>query len=83
MGCPERDFNQIQDAMESRYTDFLLCCGDEEQKISRRKACELLGMRKFLSGIWRSAFHSTAVQLIDDINEEKGFVFFDSGKLLR
>lgn len=82
-GHSEEDLEQIQEALDSRYTKYEYCCGGSEKKISRQKACELLGIREFLSGISRSAFHWSAVRYIDDNCEEKGYIYFDSSNLFK
>ena len=53
---------------------------DGEKRISADKAFEILGERKFLSGISRSAFHYTSARKSED---EKYTVHFDSSKLFR
>lgn len=50
------------------------------RRISRKKAIELLGEKKFLSGLDRSAFHWTSCR---DVVGENECVFFDSSKLFK
>lgn len=80
-GFPERDFSQIQEAM-GRKTKLTLSHRWQEvpdRKISHKKARELLGDEKYLSGIGRSAFHWTSVRDVDD----QYFVYFDSSALFK
>ncbi len=68
MGVPERDFEQIQRAM--RCTTYKLY-NDEHghsggEKISAEEAVKLLGERKYMSGLARSAFHYDAWRLTED-----------------
>ena len=77
-GYPDEDFPQIELAMQARYTKYKL----ENKAISRERALDLLGRRKYLSGIARSAFHYTAARTIGD-DEESGVVFFDSSRLFK
>ena len=82
MGYTEKDFAQIEGVMSGRNTTYTL--GDKsgnEKRISREQALELLGMRKFLAGISRSAFHWDATQDIDEGGTT--FVGFDSSKYLK
>lgn len=83
LGHSEEDLEQIQKAMDSRCTKYEYCHNGSEKSISREKAYELLGMRKFLSGISRSAFCWSAVRYIDDNCEEKGYIYFDSSNLFK
>ena len=74
-GYSERDFPQIEEALQKSKTKYKL----ESAQISRDKAISLLGREQFLSGISRSAFHHTAVRQTADGR----FVFFDSSNLFR
>lgn len=82
-GHSEEDLEKIQKAMDSRCTKYEYCHNGSEKSISREKAYELLGMRKFLSGISRSAFHLSAIRFVDDNREENGYVYFDSSALFK
>ena len=54
---------------------------DKEDKcISRKKAIEILGREKWLSGMSRSSFHWSAVRINEDTNEE---VYFDSSAFFK
>lgn len=82
----EKTLKIIEDA--TREVDFLRTAKNlrvaEKNKINgmritREKVIELLGRRQYLSGIARSAFHSTAVRE----TENGEFVHFDSSKLFK
>lgn len=75
IGVREEDFAQIQEVMQVRYTSYEL----NGEKISRDKAIEILGRKKFLAGLSRSAFHYTAVSIADSGER----VYFDSSKYFR
>lgn len=72
-GYPDKDFPQIEEAMQKSKTKYSHCC----KQISREEAICLLGIRKYLAGLSRSAFHRTATQEVGDGT----FVYFDSGRL--
>lgn len=75
-GYPDEDIPQIEKAIsKTKYYD----CDNlgHEKRISIKKAKELLGIEKFLSGVARSAFHFTSFR---DYNDTHG-VFFDSHEL--
>lgn len=74
-GHPKEDFPQIEEALQKRITKYELC----GKKITREEAISILGRKKFLSGISRSAFHYTATQILDDGR----VVYFDSSNLFR
>ena len=75
LNVPEDDFDQIQDATKKRFTTYEI----DGRRISIEKAIELLGMKNYLSGIARSAFHMTAVRLVGDGRT----VLFDSHNLFK
>ena len=77
-GYADEDFPQIELAMQARYTKYKL----GNTAISRERALGLLGRRKYLSGIARSAFHYTAARIVGD-DEESGVVYFDSSRLFK
>ena len=77
-GYADENFPQIELAMQTRYTKYKL----GNTAISRERALGLLGRRKYLSGIARSAFHYTAARTIEE-SEESGVVCFDSSRLFR
>lgn len=72
-GYHDGDFAQIEEAMQKSKTKYSHYC----KLISREEAIRLLGRRKYLAGLCRSAFHRTAVQDVGDGT----FVHFDSGRL--
>ena len=78
----ERDIAQVEEAItKTKYTFY---ANDAQPKvISASKAIELLGNSNFLSGLDRSAFHWSAVRYIDDSDESKGYVYFDSSALFK
>ena len=78
LGYPDKDFPQIESAMQVRCTKYEL----GSKAISRDRAIALLGRRKYLAGLSRSAFHYTAAQLIGE-NEKDGIVYFDSSRLFK
>lgn len=81
MGCLEEDFKQIEDSMKSRNTQYKVFgpgCSIPIV-ITRETAIRILGRRKWLSGLARSAFHYTAVRDSDDGRK----VFFDSSRMHR
>lgn len=71
-GISENDFPQIEAASTGRNTTYTV----DNQRISRNKAIALLGRKRFLFGLARSAFHWSACQTTPDGRE----VSFDSGK---
>nr|WP_325237735.1 hypothetical protein [uncultured Oscillibacter sp.] len=74
-GFKDQDFGQIEEALRADKTSYEL----ENCRISRKQAIEVLGMRKFLSGIARSAFHWSAARETSDGK----VVYFDSRKLFK
>lgn len=83
MGTPETDFARIEDALNAYCTKYMYYVNKTGRTISKEKAIKLLGERKFISGISRSAFHWSAVRYIDDNCEEKGYIYFDSSNLFK
>lgn len=78
MGYPESDFKQIEEA--TTKTTYSLYIGEYFQnRVGLKKAIELLGIKDFLSGIARSAFHWSACREVD--NEQ--YILFDSSELFR
>lgn len=63
-GYTERDFKQIEEAMQKSKTKYEAknIQTGELRKISREEAIEILGRETWLSGISRSAFHWTATR---------------------
>lgn len=70
-GYVKEDFRQIEKATTKTIYEL------NDKKISCKKALEVLGREKYLSGISRSAFHYTAVRYNDNGDE----VYFNSSKL--
>lgn len=78
MGCSEDDFEQIEDSMKSRNTQYEVYIRNNDSiPIARKTAIRILGRRTWLSGLARSAFHSTAVRETEDGHK----VFFDSSQM--
>ena len=75
-GHEERDLPQIEEALRADKTTYQL----GSKFISRQKAIELLGMRTFLSGIARSAFHWSAARETAGGGE---VIHFDSSRLFK
>ena len=74
-GYEKQDLPQIEEALKGRITVYKL----DNRPISREKVIEILGMRDFLSGIARSAFHWTAARE----TAEGQVVLFDSRRLFK
>ena len=76
----EEDLRQIEDAAD--VTTYTLFKGDKEEgRISRKKAIELCGREKWLSGLSRAAFHWTAMREVK--GKEGQYVDFDARRLFR
>ena len=74
-GYHTKDFPQIEAALQARNTKYTM----DGQTISQATAIAVLGREQFLSGISRSAFHTTAAR-----EKENGkTVFFDSSHLFK
>lgn len=77
-GHPEKDFHQIEEAMQKSKTKYKL----GSTPISCEKAIDLLGRERYLSGIARSAFHFSAAREVP--NSMSGeIVYFDSSRLFK
>jgi hypothetical protein len=78
-GYPKTDLKQIEDALsKTDFEQYWTEIDKEDEKITIEKAIEILGEELFLSGICRSAFHSSATR------EKKGIkVYFNSSRLFR
>ena len=70
-GNREEDLKQIEEATTKTVYKM------NDKRISRKRAIEILGREKYLSGISRSAFHWSVVRE----NEKGEEVYFDSSKL--
>lgn len=62
IGVPNSDFQQIEDAMDIKYTSYKIYnpYHIKYDKISRSQAIKILGREIYLSGLSRSAFHFTS-----------------------
>lgn len=81
IGVSDDDFKQMEYA--ARYTRCeMFDLADESivTKITHKKAIELLGREKFLSGLHRSVFHNSAVRYTPD---DKTAICFDSSKYFK
>jgi len=72
-GFKDEDMNQIERATIKTVYEM------NGEKISQKKALEILGRKEYLSGISRSAFHWSAGR----DNEKGETVSFDSSKLFK
>lgn len=75
LGHKECDLAQIEAALCRNITTYSL----SGKQITRDEAVHLLGREKYLTGICRSAFHSSAVQYA----EGGQAVYFDSSKMFK
>lgn len=74
LGVQEEDFDQIEQATKvTTYYEL------KDKKIGIKKAIELLGIREYLSGISRSAFHFTACRY----TKHGQCIYFDSSRLFK
>lgn len=91
LGYPEADIPQIEAAMRKDMTAYSvrpLETGPHQEtaeagpcrRVSREEAIALLGKRRYLAGLGRSAFHWSAAQHTEDGKAE---VYFDSGRLFK
>ena len=81
-GHPEKDMWQLEEATKNGNTVYTLRSNDHSVKtrrISTKECIELLGIRGFLSGISRAAFHWTSSREVDDALT----ISFDSSKLFK
>lgn len=82
--CGEDDIgiNQIERASRSKILVLKLDKGDgsKEERISQRKAIEILGIREFFSGLQRAAFHGSCSRESED---GKYSIYFDCYKLFK
>jgi len=72
-GYQDDDMKQIEQA--TRKTDYEI----DGEKISTKKALDVLGREKYLNGISRSAFHWSSTRS----NENGKTVYFDSSRLFK
>ena len=54
-----------------------------ERTITRIGTIRKIGRQAWISGLVRSAFHRTAIRYVDDSDESKGYVYFDSRNMFR
>ena len=84
-GHPESDMWQLEEAIKNGNTVYTLRSDDHAAKsikprrISTKECIKLLGIKGFLSGISRSAFHWSASREVD----EALVIDFDSSKLFK
>lgn len=81
-GHPEEDMWQLEEATKNGNTVYTLRSNDHSVKtrrISTKECIELLGIRGFLSGISRSAFHWSSSREVDDVLT----IDFDSSRLFK
>lgn len=71
-GFTEEEIKQIENAY--KYTTYTMLVGDDEESLTAEEAMKILGRRKFVLGLERSAFHRTASQ---------EHVYFDSSEFFR
>ena len=77
----DEDMEQLEEAAD--VTTYELCdadCRNVIRKISRATAIRRLGRENWLSGLVRSAFHSTAAR---ETADGKNYILFDSSKVMR
>ena len=77
IGVPDEDIDDIRDAL--KYTNYAYINNrtGEDYPIDVDEAIKKLGVRTFLSGISRSAFHWNCIRETPD---GKGRVYFDSSR---
>lgn len=78
-GYEKQDFKQIELA-GSKTTYKEICADGTSKRVSRARAIELLGKKRFLSGLSRSAFHWSAIRKTED---GKTSIGFDSSRLFK
>ena len=80
MGHEEGDMRQLSEAL--RRTKYKVSNREDDRTtpISAVQALEILGEKKFLSGISRSAYHYTSARETED---GEFVVYFDSSMLFR
>jgi hypothetical protein len=54
-----------------------------ERIITRIGAIRKIGRGAWISGLVRSAFHRTAMRYVDDSDESRGYVYFDSSNIFK
>lgn len=78
-GYPKEDLKQIERALSKTDFELLTPEKNQDEKISKDKAIEILGEKEFLSGMCRSAFHYSAVRE----NKFGQKVYFNSSRLFK
>ena len=81
IGVKEDNFQQMEKAC--KYVKYEMFTKEDESiviPITQEKAIEILGREKYLSGLQRCTFHSSAVRYNES---ETIFVLFDSYKFLK
>ena len=78
----EEDLPQIELAAD--MTAYSFGTNDSnERTITRIGAIRKIGRGTWLSGLVRSAFHRTALRYMDDSDESRGYVYFDSSNMFK
>lgn len=80
----KEDLPQMEQAADvTTYTFGKKSDGSDERIITRLGAVRKIGRQAWISGLSRSAFHCTALRYVDESDESKGFVCFDSHNLFK
>lgn len=80
----EEDLPQMEQAADvTTYTFGKNSDGSDERIITRLGVVRKIGRQAWISGLARSAFHCTAMRYVDDSDESRGFVYFDSHNLFK
>ena len=75
MGYEETDLQQIEEVQNAiKLTD------EKDKIIGKKKAISMIGLKEYLSGLARAAFHWTSLRETED---KKRFVYFDAYKYFR
>ena len=78
MGCKEKDFWQIEEVSKKTiYEEYNKSKDENRGRISAKRAIEVLGKKKFLASLERSAFHRSASNTSEDC---KIVIYFNSYK---
>ena len=80
----KEDLPQMEQAADvTTYTFGKRSDGSDEREITRLGAIRKIGRQAWISGLARSAFHVTALRYVDENDESKGFVCFNSREIFR
>ena len=78
MGCKKKDFWQIEEVSKKTiYEEYNQSKDENRGRISAKRAIEVLGKKKFLASLERSAFHRSASNTSED---GKIVIYFNSYK---